>query len=41
MRPIGPEKVARDLSVEAVIGGVSPLPGQQSQIFAAASEFMV
>jgi hypothetical protein len=33
--------MAGSLPIEAVIGGVTPLPGQQSQIFAAASEFMV
>ena len=41
MRPVGPEKMARNLPAEIVIRGVAPLPGQQSQIFAAASEFMV
>jgi len=41
VRPVGPEKMACNLAAVAVVGGVPPLPGQQSQIFAAASEFMV
>jgi hypothetical protein len=39
--PVGAEKIARNLAVVTVIGGVAPLPGQQSQVFAAATEFMV
>jgi hypothetical protein len=40
VRPVGAEKMSRDLVTELVIGGVTAVPRDQSQVFPAASELM-
>ena len=41
VRPVGPQKVARDLPIEGVVCRVTALPRQQSQIFAPAFKLML